>query len=941
MKNKFIPDETNIISYSLMGPESGGPCFVDSNDGKITRIRPYHYDKEYTDQHCNPWTIQARGQTFTPPDRVTITPLGLGYKARVYSPNRVRYPMKRVDWDPKGERNPQNRGKSGYVRISWDEAAQLCADELVRMRDTYGPEAVLCQSDMHGEGKRVAPSHGCPNRLLALMGGYTLQMRNMDSWEGWYWGAKHVWGCEPVGEMAPTANLYPDIAQHCDSLLFWGCDPETTPLGVVSHIPSRLCYWFTDLGIKSIYVCPDLNYGAAVHADKWIPILPNTDAALQLAIAYIWITEGTFDKEYIDKHSYGFDKFAAYVLGEEDGEPKTPEWATHKCGVSEWTIKALARDWAKKTVSILHGNGGCFIRGPYATEPARLEVMLLGMRGLGKPGVHQAKMIEWNMWAVDFPVPYQGEFAPRVPQICDCLRAVDGDLPDDMNMERYSLSPYQREKAPELIELFKKLPAPQQFIPRCMVHRAITEGHAEWYGMHCFSSSQQPDKNNFRQPTNKYQFDKIVYPRPGLSTVRMMWTDAPCNLTCWNNGNLFAEAYRHPSIETIVAQHPWLENDCYFADLILPVSTKHEMNDIGNDLSSGVYQSVYLERPCCEPVGESLTDFDVCVKVCEKLGPEYVRAYTGNGLTEKERVRFFYAASGCEDYMSWEEFKERKIFVVPCKKDAQEIPAGLYNFYKDPEGNPLTTPTGLLEYSSTDIEKHMPDDMERPPVPHWVERGPAHDERLSSERTRKYPLLCLSNHSRWRMHAQCDDIIWNREVASMKIRGKDGYQYEPAWLNPEEAASRGIEHGDIVKVFNERGIVLCAANVTERLITQTVSIDHGARYDPIIPGWLDRGGCINCITPTNMTGTNSTGMAVSGFLVEVQKVTDEEMAGWMRDYPEAFARKVDYDAGVCLDGWLIGDARTEEEKKAHPPEMDEVQKTMYIGKAPRCEKEAR
>ncbi len=62
---------------------------------------------------------------------------------------------------------------------------------------------------------------------------------------------------------------------------------------------SRVCYWFDELGIKSIYICPDLNYGAAVHADKWIPILPNTDAALHLAIAYVWITEGLYDKDDI------------------------------------------------------------------------------------------------------------------------------------------------------------------------------------------------------------------------------------------------------------------------------------------------------------------------------------------------------------------------------------------------------------------------------------------------------------------------------------------------------------------------------------------------------------------------------------------------------------------------------------------------------------------
>jgi trimethylamine-N-oxide reductase (cytochrome c) len=489
---------------------------------------------------------------------------------------------------------------------------------------------------------------------------------------------------------------------------------------------------------------------------------------------------------------------------------------------------------------------------------------------------------------------------------------VDGDLPDDIDMRRYDLNDYQKEKAPELEELFRKLPAPQQFIPRCLVHKAIVDGEATWYGLHCFSSSQQPDKNNYRKPTNIYQFDKIVYPRPGCSRVHMIWTDSPCNVTCWNNGNLFTEAYRDPSIETVIAQHPWLENDCYFADLILPVSTKHEMSDLCNDLSSGVYQSVYLTEPCCPPIGESLTDFDVCVKICEKLGPEYVRAYTGNGLTEADRVRFFYAASGCEDHMSWEEFQNRKIFVVPCKADAQEIPAGMYNFYADPQNNPLSTPTGLLEYSSTDIEKYMPDDPERPPVPHWIEKSESHDERLSSERAKQYPLLCMSNHGRWRMHAQCDDIIWNREVETMKIRAWDGYQYEPMWIHPQTAAERGIHHHDIVKIFNERGIVLCAAYVTERLIPGVVYVDHGARLDPIIPGWLDRGGCINCITPTSMTSKNSTGMAVSGFLVECQKVTDEEYKTWSTTYAEAWNRPLSHDAGVCLAGWLADPSQDED-----------------------------
>ncbi|MEM3395664.1 MAG: molybdopterin-dependent oxidoreductase, partial [Nitrososphaerota archaeon] len=135
----------------------------------------------------------------------------------------------------------------------------------------------------------------------------------------------------------------------------WGCDSETTPNG---HGPGPMAsvatFWLKDAGKKIVAIAPDLNYAGVIHADKWIPVLPNTDVALHLAIAYVWITEGTYDKKYVETHTYGFDKFKAYVLGEEDGVPKTPKWAEQICGVPARTIKALARTWAKKKTSIFH-----------------------------------------------------------------------------------------------------------------------------------------------------------------------------------------------------------------------------------------------------------------------------------------------------------------------------------------------------------------------------------------------------------------------------------------------------------------------------------------------------------------------------------------------------------------------------------------------------------
>jgi trimethylamine-N-oxide reductase (cytochrome c) len=142
----------------------------------------------------------------------------------------------------------------------------------------------------------------------------------------------------------------------------------------------------------------------------------------------------------------------------------------------------------------------------------------------------------------------------------------------------------------------------------------------------------------------------------------------------------------------------------------------------------------------------------------------------------------------------------------------------------------------------------------------------------------------------------------------MKMKGPDGYMYEPVWINPKEAEKRGIAFGDIVKVYNERGITLCGAYVTERVRDGVAYIDHGARFDPICDT-IDRGGCINVISPYGITSKNAAGQATTSYLVDVQKVTGEEWDKWRREYPEAFAREYDPGAGLCFEAWVEGGTR--------------------------------
>jgi trimethylamine-N-oxide reductase (cytochrome c) len=815
---------------------------VDVKDGKIIRIRPFHYDWKYKPGEIKPWKLKARGKVFELPLKSAIGPFGLGYKKSIYSPNRILYPLKRVDWNPDGERNTQNRGSSGYVRISWNEAMEIITKEIKRIIAKYGSYAIFAQADGHGETKVVHGTHGCSVRLLDLLGGCTLQMRNPDSWEGWYWGAKHAWGGEPFGLMPNPCNLFPDVAWNSDLLLFWGCDPTTTTRGFSSgDYVSRFCYWYSEIGIKQIYICPDLNYGAAVHADKWIPILPNTDAAMQLAIAFQWITQGTYDKEYVKTHTVGFDKFADYVLGKEDGTPKTPRWASEKCGVPSRIIKALAREWASRTTTVVHGLGGPYIRGPYSHEPARLEVCLLAMQGLGKPGVHSFAIINRAVFGSEDHPAY-----PPSPG------GIINNPPVNVRAAYRGYSPFP----------FIKLP--KQIIPKTLVHDAILKGSFTIHGSSLQSTPVQE------------QFVKYIYPAPGCSPIHMIWTDSPCLMTCWNDSNRIAEAYQHPSIEFMLVQHPRLENDCLFADIILPVNSKFEEDDIGDDTESLTFETIFLEEKCIEPLGESKSDYEIVCMIAEKLG--LLKEYSqGKSISEWIKHGFDECGVPAKGLCSWEKFKEKKYYVVPTDPDWEKRPAGMNEFYTDPEKNPLTTPSGKIEFYSARLAEHFPEDKERPPVPHWVERGEYHDERLSSERTTKYPLLCMSNHPRHRVHAQLDDVSWFHEIPTCKVRGADGYLYEPVWISPIDAEKRGIKDGELVKIFNERGAVLAGAFVTERIMPGVAYIDHGARYDPIVPGELDRGGAINTITPHNITSKNAAGMATSGFLVEVERVNLDEL----------------------------------------------------------------
>jgi len=862
-------EKMNYISAGLCGVSGSSlPSEVHVRNGKIIRILPFHFP-----ENVRLYEIKTDKGVFTRPRKHVPWTYMLAFKKRAFSPNRVMYPLKRIDWNPEN-RNPQNRGKSGFVRISWEEALDIIANEIRRIKEVYGStEPILVLADGHGQSGYLQTTHGWAHYLFDKLGtGWTISVRNPDSWEGYYYGAKHVWGFdESVGEPNQDA-IWDDILQNCEMIIFSGCDPETTVPGFSGQMGTYFCDYLKKAGIKIVGVSPDMNYAIALHADKWIPVRPNTDAALYLAIAHVWITEKSYDEEYVRTHCIGFDEFKNYVLGKDDGTPKTPEWAEKICGTPSSAIKALARAWARKRTSLAVHYGGPKIRGFLSHLPARLEAYLLAMQGLGKPGRQFVRLIRTLPWLVFKKLP-------PIPQYPETLRE---GIPPQPPAPEYIGSP----------------PEGRPFILKTLIPEAILNPPVYWYGKNIIVC---PSEDQFKV----YRFP----PYDGHPGIRAIWNENSCMTACWNYGYKMIEAMRSPKIEFVVSVTPWLENDALFSDIILPAQTIFEHEDLVVVHHSDTYGIFYQEKSI-EPIGESKSDYEIYRLIAERLGiGEYF-------LQVEELLRKTYETTLASRKLPWEEFKKKKCYIydaptweewLKIKKNEmgfEKYEGGTAWFYK--QGTGLGTPTGKIEFVSQRILKYSPEDEERPPLAKWV----AHGESPLSQKAREYPFLVVSNHPRWRHHTIGDDITWLRELPSCKVRGPDGYLYEPVWIHPKDAAKRGIKNGDIVMVYNDRGAILCGAIVTERIIPGALQIAHGSRLDLIsIEAKIDRGGCINLICPSPRekykegTPVKVPEMAVSGFLADIKKVDIEKLA---KEFPEAFARKLHPDVGQYLETWVWG-----------------------------------
>jgi len=300
---------------------------------------------------------------------------GRAYRRRQYHPDRLKYPMKRAG----------KRGEGKFVRISWDEALDKVASEMVRVKNTYGNASMYVP---YGTGSyNQINGRQTAQRLMNLFGG-SLGFYNSYSWACISCATPYVYGTNITG------NQRQDWL-NSRYILMWSWNPAEMRDGTNSEFFVRRA---REKGAHVVCVDPRLTLSAVSLADEWVPIRPGTDTAMMSAMAYVMITEKLYDAGFVNTHCLGFDEtrmppgaedaesYKDYILGTRDGVPKTPGWAEAICGVPRATIVRIAREYATIKPGVLYQGYG-MQRRAFGEQVVRAGCVLAAITGnVGIPG---------------------------------------------------------------------------------------------------------------------------------------------------------------------------------------------------------------------------------------------------------------------------------------------------------------------------------------------------------------------------------------------------------------------------------------------------------------------------------------------------------------------------------------------------------------------------
>jgi biotin/methionine sulfoxide reductase len=566
------------------------------------------------------------------------TPIPQSLPEAVYHRSRVARPAIRRGWLE--SRNRDGRGTDDYVELPWDEALDIAAAELDRVRIIHGNAAIFGGSYGWASAGRFHHAVSQVHRFLNTIGGY------VSSFGSYSTGCAqaimpHVFGVPFLKFTYGSQHSWQSIADNTETLvMFGGINPKNSQVSMGGITQHETATWFdrfigkdtakdTAKDMRCINIGPQRT--DAPDGCEWINVRPASDTALMLSLAFVIESEGHTDRVFIDRYTTGFDRFLPYLVGETDGQPKTPEWAGPLCGVLPATIRELARRMS--TTRTLITVAWALQRGERGEQPYWMSAVLAAMLGqIGLPGAG----IGYGYGAIG--------------GIGKSMKRLQG-----MNLDQGN-NPVK------------------QIIPVARIADMLLNPGQEY---------------EFNGKRSSYPDIRLVYWAGGNPFHHHQ------DLTRLN------EAWKRP--ETIIVHEPWWTATAKRADIVFPATTPYEREDIGRtELDDYLFNMPQLIPPVGEARNDY--DIFAGLANRMGAGESFTEGKDVEGWLRHLYEEYRQSAAAQEvDVPSFDELRERNWVRLPIR-NAGSNNSFLSRFREDPDGAALATPSGKIEIFSETVE---------------------------------------------------------------------------------------------------------------------------------------------------------------------------------------------------------------------------------------------
>ncbi len=576
------------------------------------------------------------------------TPMLQALPDRLYSDNRVKAPMVRAGFlKDKGNSDTTMRGRDTWVRVPWDEALDLVASELERVKGAYSNAAIYGGSYGWYSNGRLHAAPTLLRRFLTMYGGFVDRIGDYST------AAAQVIMPHVVGSLQvyEQQTAWPVVVDNTDLVVLWSADPMVTnQIGWVTpdHYGMEGFRQLKEKGTEIVSVNPIVTDSARYLDAQTIQVRPNTDVAMMLGVAHTLYSENLHDADFLAKYTVGFDQFADYLTGKSDGQAKTAEWAEGISGVPADAMKAFARKLVAGRTMLMGGWG--MQRQHYGEQRHWMLVTLAAMIGqIGLPGGGYGLSYHYSNGGSPSAIP------SGVRGISSGVGSSDG---------------------------------------------------ADWLQTASKAIPVARFADAFLNPGKTIQFNgqEITYPETKL----VYWAGGN-PFHHHQDRNRLIQAWQKP--ETIIVHEPWWTATAKFADIVLPATTQLERNDldvVGDYSGKAIVAMQQAVEPLFEArndydifsaLAERLGFADTYTEgkgEMDWLHEFYAGAQKVTG-------------SQGTDIPDFEGFWDKGYVQLPIP-DANKAFVTFADFRQDPAMNQLGTPSGRIEIFSKTIEGYGYDD---------------------------------------------------------------------------------------------------------------------------------------------------------------------------------------------------------------------------------------